>query len=168
MSGIRVRGMAEQDWPAVKAIYTIGVETGHATFETAPPATWDEFSESKRLDLCLVAINSDDRVLAWVGATPVSTRHAYRGVVEHSIYVHPEAGRRQVGTQLLTEFITLADQEDIWTIQSSVFPENTASLRLHERAGFRAVGRRERIAERDYGPLAGTWRDTILIERRKP
>lgn len=90
----------------------------------------------------------------------------YAGVVEHSIYIHPDAAGRGVGSRLLAAFLDLTDQRGMWTVQSSIFPENTASLRLHERAGFRAVGRRERIARMTYGPHAGQWRDTILVERR--
>lgn len=146
-SGIRVHGMAEPDWPAVKETYTMGIATGHATFETESPATWGEFAGKRNIGLCLVAIGADSQMLGWVGASPVSSRDAYRGVVEHSIYVHPDASGQRAGSQLLTEFITLADQEGIWTIQSSIFPENTVSLRLHERVGFRTVGRRERIAQ---------------------
>lgn len=90
------------------------------------------------------------------------------GVVEHSIYIHPDAAGQGVGSRLLAAFLAVADHAGIWTVQSSIFPENTASLRLHERAGFRTVGRRERIARMDYGPHAGRWRDTILVERRTP
>jgi phosphinothricin acetyltransferase len=90
----------------------------------------------------------------------------YRGVVEHSVYVAPQSSGRGVGRLLLEGLISAAEHTGIWTIQSSVFPENTASLRLHERAGFRQVGRRERIALMEHGPLAGQWRDTILLERR--
>lgn len=168
MSDLHVRRMTEPDWPAVKSIYTTGIATGHATFEATPPATWGEFVEKRNIGLCLVSTGTDSQILGWVGASLVSTRDAYRGVVEHSIYVHPDAHGLGIGLRLLAEFITLADQSDIWTIQSSIFPENTVSLRLHERAGFRTVGRRERIGKMTYGPLVGTWRDTILIERRKP
>ena len=83
-----------------------------------------------------------------------------------NIYIHPDAAGHGVGRRLLAAFLDLTDQRGIWTVQSSIFPENTASLRLHERAGFRAVGRRERIARMAYGPHAGQWRDTILVERR--
>ena len=90
----------------------------------------------------------------------------YRGVVEHSVYVSPDARGRGVGAELLQAFLDAADAAGIWTVQSSIFPENTASLALHDRAGFRRVGRRERIALMTYGPWAGQWRDTILVERR--
>ncbi|MDN5773648.1 MULTISPECIES: GNAT family N-acetyltransferase [Brevibacterium] len=168
MSDLHVREMVSSDWSEVKDLYRTGIETGHATFEAAPPAAWEDFCATRRLDLCRVAVDADGRILGWVGAGPVSSREVYRGVVEHSIYVHPDASGKGVGTQLLSEFISLTDQRGIWTIQSSIFPENTASLRLHEHAGFRTVGRRERIAYMTYGPLADRWRDTIAVERRRP
>lgn len=166
MEPLRFRAMAEPDWPVVESIYRAGIATGHATFETAPPATWAAFTASKRPELSLVAVNSTGQVLGWAAASPVSARAAYAGVIEHSIYIHPDAAGHGVGRRLLAAFLDLTDQHGIWTVQSSIFPENTASLRLHERAGFRAVGRRERIARMTYGPHAGQWRDTILVERR--
>lgn len=164
----RFRPMLESDWPDIETIYQAGINTGHATFETAPPADWASFTAGKHPTLSVVAVDSADRILGWAAASPVSARTVYAGVVEHSIYIHLEAAGHGVGTQLLSAFLDLADQAGIWTIQSSIFPENTASLRLHERAGFRVVGRRERIARMTYGPHAGRWRDTILVERRTP
>ena len=158
--------MTEADWPAVEMIYRAGIATGHATFESAPPASWEAFTAGKRLDLSLVTTDESGRVQGWVAASPVSVRHAYRGVVEHSIYIHPEAAGRGIRRALLEAFIALADSSGIWTIQSSIFPENIASIRLHERAGFRMIGRRESIARMTYGPHVGQWRDTILLERR--
>ncbi|MET0724860.1 MAG: N-acetyltransferase family protein [Leifsonia sp.] len=157
--------MEEADWPDVRAIYVEGIATGHATFEAEPPADWQRFDDSRILTPRLVA-HADGRVLGWAAATPVSGRAVYRGVIEHSVYVAPEARGTGVGRVLLDAFVVAADEAGHWTIQSSVFPENTASLRLHEAAGFRIVGRRERIALMSYGPAANTWRDTILIERR--
>ena len=160
--------MVESDWPDVEGIYRAGIATGHATFETAPPGTWVDFAAGKRLDLSFVAISSSGEVLGWVAASPVSSRAVYAGVVEHSIYIQPTAAGRGIGSRLLAAFLVAADQTGVWTIQSSIFPENLSSLRLHERAGFRTVGRRERIARMSYGPLSDQWRDTILLERRSP
>lgn len=157
--------MAVEDWPAVLDIYRRGIETGNATFEAAPP-TWETFEAGKLHLGRLVAVGDDGEVLGWVAASPVSSREVYRGVVEHSVYVSPDARGRRVGTALLGAFLRAADAAGIWTVQSSIFPENTASLALHDRAGFRRVGRRERIALMSYGPWAGQWRDTILVERR--
>lgn len=168
MEDVSTRPMTPADWPAVESIYAAGIAAGHATFEAEPPPDWDAFASSKRPDLMLVAVDGDDRVLGWAAAGPVSTRAVYRGVVEHSVYVDPDAAGRAVGSWLLADLLGLADRSGVWTVQSSVFPENTVSLRLHERAGFRAVGRRERIGLMRYGPLTGQWRDTVLIERRAP
>ncbi|GAA1050960.1 GNAT family N-acetyltransferase [Arthrobacter russicus] len=167
MTAVDIRPLEPADWPAVERIYREGIATGHATFETEPP-TWDAFDAGKAPGLRLVATDADGAVVGWAAASAVSARPVYRGVVEHSIYIADRAHGRGVGGVLLDAFIRAADVGGIWTIQSSIFPENTASLRLHERRGFRTVGIRERIALMDYGPLAGTWRDTILIERRRP
>lgn len=168
MEELQFRPMVESDWPDVEGIYRAGIATGHATFETAPPGTWIDFAAGKRLDLSFVAISSSGEVRGWVAASPVSSRAVYAGVVEHSIYIHPTAAGRGIGSRLLAAFLVAADQTGVWTIQSSIFPENLSSLRLHERAGFRTVGRRERIARMSYGPLSDQWRDTILLERRSP
>ncbi|OYO01075.1 N-acetyltransferase [Enemella evansiae] len=160
--------MTPADWPAVEAIYRAGIATGHATFEAEPPPDWEAFAAGKRPDLMIVAVDADDRVLGWAAAGPVSARAVYRGVVEHSVYVAPPAAGRGVGSWLLGDFLALADRSGVWTVQSSIFAENAASLSLHQRAGFRVVGRRERIGMMAYGPLAGCWRDTVLVERRSP
>ena len=159
-----VRPLRQDDWPAVEAIFREGIDGGHATFESAPP-TWEEFDAGKRPELRLVAVDATD-VLGWAAASSVSTRPVYAGVVEHSVYVADAARGRGVGSALLTALIAAAEQQGVWTIQSGIFPENTASLRLHNKHGFRVVGRRERIALMTHGPLAGTWRDTILVEHR--
>jgi L-amino acid N-acyltransferase YncA len=161
-----IRPMASDDWPAVEAIYREGIATGHATFEAEPP-TWAAFDEGK-LDVGrLVAVDSGQDVLGWASLSAVSARPAYRGVVEHSVYIAETARGRGIGRMLLAALIGAADDAGFWTIQSSIFPENIVSLALHERAGFRRVGTRERIARMTYGPAAGTWRDTVLVERRR-
>lgn len=156
----RIRAMTAADWPAVHAIYAAGIATGDATFETEPP-TWERFDATRLTGHRHVATDAADIVLGWVTAMRASEREAYRGVVEHSVYVHPEASRGGIGGMLLLALIDSTEAAGIWTIQSGVFPENAASLALHERAGFRVVGRRERI-----GRLQGVWRDVILLERR--
>lgn len=162
---MHVREMRAEDWPAVEEIYRHGIEDGEATFETRTPS-WQDFDAGKVLAPRLVAHDVDGRVVGWAAATPVSSRAAYRGVIEHSVYVHRDVRGRGIGALLLDAFIDGAEAAGYWTIQSSVFPENAASLRTHERAGFRIVGRRERIAQSLLGPHAGQWRDTVLIERR--
>lgn len=162
MTGIRP--LVAADWPAVREIYAAGIATGNATFEAEPP-DWAHFDAGKLPDLRLVAVDGET-VLGWAAASLVSTREVYRGVVEHSVYVAPAASGRGIGGLLVAALLDAADAGGYWTVQSSIFPENEASLRLHRRAGFREVGRRERIALMSYGPSAGRWRDTILIERR--
>lgn len=160
-----VRAMTAADWPQVEAIFAAGIAGGEATFETATPE-WEAFDAGKLAQPRLVAVGDDGAVRGWVAASRVSTREAYRGVIEHSVYVHPDHRGEGIGRLLLDAFIAASEDAGVWTIQSSVFPENTASLRLHEAAGFRVVGRRERIARSALGPHAGSWRDTVLIERR--
>ena len=161
-----VRPMEASDWPAVQEIYAAGIGTGNATFEAEPPS-WDAFDRSRVPDARLVACDADGSVIGWAAASRISAREVYRGVIEHSIYVDPAAQGTGAGRQLLTAFIETTNAAGYWMIQSSIFPENVASLTLHERAGFRTVGRRERIARMGYGPHAGKWRDTILIELRR-
>lgn len=156
--------MTAADWPAVEAVYRAGIADGHATFETEPP-TWEAF-DAGRLDVCRLVAEDAGAVLGWVAVSPVSARPVYAGVVEHSVYVAAAARGRGVGRALLDRLNEDSAAAGIWTIQASIFPENTASLTLHERAGFRVIGRRERVALMTYGPLADTWRDTLLIERR--
>ncbi|SDJ52552.1 phosphinothricin acetyltransferase [Frankineae bacterium MT45] len=144
----------------VLSIYQAGIDEGNATFETAAPS-WEEF-DARRLDgHRFVAIDEDDHVLGWVAVVPVSDRCVYAGVVEHSVYVAPTARGRGVGRILLNRLIESTEAAGIWTIQSGIFPENTASAALHQAAGFRQVGYRERL-----GQHHGTWRDVVLIERR--
>lgn len=154
-----LRALTAADWPEVERIYAVGIATGDATFETEPP-TWEEFDASKLRDHRVVAVE-DGRVVGWVAATPVSDRCVYTGVAEHSVYVDPSASGRGVGRALLEALIASTEAAGIWTLQSGVFPENAASLALHERCGFRVVGRRQRL-----GRLHGRWRDVLFIERR--
>jgi L-amino acid N-acyltransferase YncA len=161
----RIREMTAADWPQVEAIFAAGIAGGEATFETSVPG-WEQFDAGKIPDARPVAVDDADTVVGWAAASLVSTRAVYRGVIEHSVYVDPAHHGQGVGRLVLDAFIEAAERAGYWTIQSSIFPENAASLRLHERAGFRVVGRRERIARSQLGPHAGTWRDTILLERR--
>jgi phosphinothricin acetyltransferase len=162
---MHTRDMTPADWPEVEEIYHHGIEDGEATFETATP-TWEAFDSGRVPAPRLVTCDDGGRVLAWAAGSLVSTRAAYRGVIEHSVYVHRDARGRGLGRILLDAFVTACDEAGFWTIQSSVFPENTASLRVHESAGFRVIGTRQRIARSELGAHAGQWRDTVLIERR--
>jgi phosphinothricin acetyltransferase len=144
---------------AVLAIYQAGIEEGNATFETCAPG-WAAFTAARLPAHRYVAI-TEGRVAGWVTASAVSGRCVYAGVVEHSVYVHPAARGRGIGRRLLGALIASTEAAGIWTIQSGIFPENAASLALHQAAGFRVVGTRERI-----GRHRGRWRDVVLIERR--
>lgn len=157
-----ITAMTDEHGAQVLDIYRLGIATGHATFETEPP-TWDRFTATRLADHRFVALDTDGRVLGWVACSAVSDRCVYAGVVEHSVYVHPGAQGRGVGKALLHALIDSTEQAGVWTIQSGVFPENTASLALHTACGFRTVGTRERV-----GRHHGTWRDVVLIERRSP
>jgi phosphinothricin acetyltransferase len=151
--------MTAADWPAVRAIYEDGIAAGNATFETAAPA-WPEW-DARHLPHSRLIARADGAVLGWAALSPVSARGVYRGVAEVSIYVAGRARRQGVGLGLMEALIAESERQGIWTLQAGIFPENTASVELHRRAGFRVVGLRERI-----GCLRGTWRDTVLLERR--
>jgi phosphinothricin acetyltransferase len=157
---MEIRELASSDWPVVAAIWADGMATGDATFETEVPS-WEEFDRTRLPGHRLVAVDGD--VVGWAALTPTSPRDCYAGVAENSVYVAADARGRGVGSALLDALLAGADAGGIWTVQTSVFPENEASVALHLHAGFRVVGRRERIAR-----LNGVWRDTLFLERRSP
>ena len=146
----------------ILAVYQLGIDEGDATFETSAP-NWETFDRTHLPAHRLVALDPAGHVLGWVATAAVSGRCVYAGVVEHSVYVHPAARGRGDGAALLDALVASTEAAGIWTIQAGVFPENGASLALHERAGFRRVGRRERL-----GRHHGRWRDVLLLERRSP
>jgi len=162
---VTVAPMTAEHADAVLRIYDEGIATGHATFQSAAP-TWAAFDADHLPAHRLVALDDDGAVLGWVAAAPVSGRCVYSGVVEHSVYVAAAARGRGVGRTLLTALVGSAREAGVWTLESGVFPENTASLRLHTEAGFRVVGTRERLGLMGHGPLAGQWRDVVLLEKR--
>jgi phosphinothricin acetyltransferase len=156
-----IRPMALGDADAVLAIYQAGLDGGQASFETRAPE-WAEFDTARLPQHRHVAADAATGVvLGWVAVSAVSSRRVYAGVVEHSVYVDPAHHGRGLGSSLLRALIASTEAAGIWTIQSSIFPENGASFRLHERAGFRVVGTRERVARHH-----GWWRDTVMLERR--
>jgi L-amino acid N-acyltransferase YncA/protein-tyrosine-phosphatase/DNA-binding transcriptional ArsR family regulator len=157
---IRIEPLVAEDWPEVAAIYAQGIASGNATFETAPP-TWERWDQGHLPGHRLVARAGDGQVVAWAALAPVSDRCAYAGVAEGSIYVAERARGLGVGRRLLTALVERAEEAGIWTVQTGIFPENTASVELHRRCGFRVVGVRERL-----GQLHGRWRDVLLLERR--
>lgn len=153
--------MAPADWPVVAEIYEQGIEDGDATFEVAVPS-WAEWDAS-HLRWHRIVARVGEEVAGWGALAPVSDRCAYRGVAWDSVYVRREARARGIGQLLLERLVRDADAAGIWTLQAGVFPENAASIALHQRCGFRIVGVRERLGRQD-----GTWRDVVLLERRSP
>ena len=166
-----VREMTEADWSAVRAIYQAGIATGNATFEAAAP-DWEHWDATHLPGHRLVAVlpghigvrpgpGGGEVVVGWAALAPVSDRCAYAGVAENSVYVDPDHHGHGIGRALLLALVDRAEAAGIWTVQTGIFPENTASVALHRACGFRVVGRRERL-----GRLNGVWRDVLFLERR--
>ena len=151
--------MKPDDWPAVSEIYLDGIATGDATFETSVPE-WKTWDADHRPDCRLVA-RSGNRVVGWAALSPVSDRCVYGGVGEVSVYVRFEDAGRGIGKALLGNLIERSESQGLWTLQAGIFPENTPSVALHLKHGFREIGRRVRI-----GQINGVWRDVLLFERR--
>jgi phosphinothricin acetyltransferase len=156
---VTISHLRPEHWPAVARIYAEGIATGNATFETEVPS-WERWNNSHLQEHRFVALRDDD-VVGWVAVGPVSDRCVYGGVVENSVYVAESVRGQGLGQLLLERLIASTEAAGIWTIQTGIFPENEASVRLHQRVGFEIVGPRKRL-----GKLAGAWRDVILLERR--
>ena len=154
-----VIALLPEHWPAVKAIYEAGLATGNASFQTSAPG-WEEWDKAHLAHSRLVALDGDT-VTGWAALTPVSSRCVYAGVAEVSVYIDASHRGQGVGKALLEALVTASEANGIWTLQAGIFPENKASIRLHEGAGFRHVGVREKI-----GQMGDRWRDTVLLERR--
>jgi phosphinothricin acetyltransferase len=153
--------MNASHWPAVRAIYEKGIATGNATFQKEAPS-WEVWDKA-HLPYCRLVAMSGEGILGWAALSPVSARPVYAGVAEVSIYIDDAAKGKGIGFKLLSALVKESEQHNYWTLQAGIFPENIASIRLHEKCGFRHVGRREKI-----GKMDGQWRDTILMERRSP
>jgi phosphinothricin acetyltransferase len=151
--------MTPADWEEVRRIYAEGIATGNATLETEPPS-WERWDRGHRPDSRFVA-REGARVVGWAALSRVSERCAYEGVAEVSVYVGADARGRGVGRSLLDELVRASEDAGVWTLQAGIFPENAASIALHERCGFRVAGIRQRL-----GRLRGKWRDVVLLERR--
>ncbi|MCA9912425.1 MAG: N-acetyltransferase [Anaerolineae bacterium] len=156
---MKIREMMAHDWPVVRTIYQEGIDTGLATFETEIP-TW-EYWHDTHLQAGRLVAEDETSMLGWAALTAVSHRCVYGGVAEVSIYIANAARGQGVGTALLNALIRCSEDENLWTLQATILGGNDASVRLHEKCGFRMVGYREKIAQ-----LHGQWRDTILMERR--
>lgn len=160
MNGFEIVPLQASDWPAVQRIYAEGIATGHATFETAVTPDWETWDAGKRPDCRLVA-KTDGDILGWAALSPVSKRAVYAGVAEVSVYVGNQARGRGVGKALLHALVAASEEAGVWTLMASIFPENEASVAIHQQCGFRLLGRRHRIAQHH-----GIWRDTVILERR--
>jgi phosphinothricin acetyltransferase len=165
---MRIDALRPSDWGDVRRIFLEGIASGNATFETEAP-DWETWDRAHRADARLIARDADAvasaktpfSVLGWAALTRVSQRRAYNGVAEVSVYVAAAARGKGVGTALLEELVRASEAAGVWTLQAGIFPENAASIAIHEACGFRRVGLRERI-----GRLNGVWRDVVLLERR--
>ena len=159
METIQITQMKKADWPVVSRIYKQGIATGMATFEQEIPE-WDYWNQHHVYSCRLVA-KKGEKILGWAALSSVSSRCVYGGVAEVSVYVAAEARGNRIGERLLSRLIAESEDEGYWTLQSGIFPENVASINLHEKLGFRKIGFRERI-----GQLHGVWKDNILMEKR--
>ncbi len=158
---VAIEPLQPEHWQAVARIYAQGIATGNATFETEVPS-WERWDASHLPDQRLVVLRAGELV-GWAALSPVSDRCVYGGVAEESVYVAEEARGQGVGRALLEALVESSEAAGIWTIETGIFPENEASVRLHERVGFRVVGVRKRL-----GKHHGVWRDVLLLERRSP
>lgn len=153
-----------EDWPQVRSIYIEGIGTGNSTFE-ADASEWEKW-DSTHIQEHRFVIREGDSVVAWAAISPISTRRVYSGVAELSLYVKAGHRGKGIGSVLLKAIIDSTEKAGLWTLQGGIFPENTASLRLVKKHGFKEIGRREKIGKMTYGNFAGTWRDVVLVERR--
>ena len=154
-----IRSIKQSDWSEVSRIYKAGIETGMATFETTVP-TWETWNQ-KYHPFCRLLLVENSKIAGWAALAPVSKRKVYQGVAEVSIYMDTLFRAKGLGKLIFEELITESEKQGIWTLQSGIFPENMASIHLHQKMGFRMIGYREKIAQ-----LKGVWKDNVLLERR--
>jgi len=155
----KLRTMTPDDWQEVARIYKEGLDTGNATFQQVVP-TWEEWNNGHSKSCRIVAF-VDGAMAGWAALSAVSSRAVYAGVAEVSVYIGSNFRGQRIGDQLMKQLIAESEAEGFWTLQSSIFPENEASIRLHEKYGFRTLGYREKV-----GKMNGIWRDTVIMERR--
>lgn len=159
-NGLHIRSMQDYDWPFVRSIYIEGISTNNATFEINAPTNWEDWN-NRYLPTCRLVATYNQEVVGWVMLTKVSPRECYAGLAEISIYIEKKSRGKGIGFKLLSNLINNSEKNGFWTLQAGIFPENSASLSLFQKCGFREVGVREKIAN-----LSGKWRDMILLERR--
>lgn len=156
---VEIVKMNSTDWLAVAEIYKQGIDSGMATFEKRIP-DWKQWDEN-HIESCRLVAKDVDNIVGWAALSSVSSRCVYGGVAEVSVYVSSLERGKKIGERLLRKLIEQSEEQGYWTLQSGIFPENVASIRLHEKLGFRKIGFRERIGELD-----GIWKDNILMEKR--
>jgi len=162
---MRVRSMTVSDGDRVVEIYGQAIKSGHATFQENP-GTWKDWDQGHLKECRLVACDDNDIVIGWAGLSGVSNRCVYRGIAEISVYVDPNHHGKGIGKALLSALIAASEENGIWSLEAGIFPENEASLVLHKALGFEIVGRKRGLGRMGYGPLAGQWRDVMLLQRR--
>jgi len=154
-----IRNIEQENFYQVAEIYKQGIETGIATFQNDIP-DWESWDKS-HLPNCRIAVFEDNEMAGWAALTPVSSRCVYAGVAEVSVYVAAKFRGKKVGEFLLNHLIKESEKAGFWTLQSGIFPDNTGSIKLHEKCGFRRIGYREKIGIKD-----GIWKDNVIMERR--
>ncbi|WP_249871468.1 GNAT family N-acetyltransferase [Oceanobacillus saliphilus] len=155
----KIDKMIDSDWEQVQAIYIQGIQTKNATFEEAAPS-WESWNKG-HIEVCRFVVREGEKIHGWAALSPTSDRRAFAGIAELSIYLRLESAGKGIGILLIQKMIEASEAAGFWTLQSGIFPENVSSMKLHEKAGFRIIGIRERM-----GKLNGVWRDVAMMERR--
>lgn len=162
---MNIRAMTDDDGTSVVDIYARGIQSGNATFQD-DAGTWQIWSDGHLNECRLVACDDEGRVVGWAGLSGVSSRCVYRGVAEISVYVDPDCQGQGLGKALLAALVVESERQGIWSLEAGIFPENKASIALHHGLGFETVGRKRGLGRMSYGPMAGQWRDVMLLQRR--
>lgn len=156
---LHFRSIEKQDWSRVSEIYAQGIVTGNATFQQDIPS-WQDW-DSNHIKTCRILVEKNQQIIGWAALSPVSSRVVYKGVAEVSVYIDLQYSGQKIGVSLLHQLILASEKHGFWTLQAGIFPENIASLKIHEHLGFHTIGTREKV-----GKMKGVWRDTVIIERR--
>lgn len=156
---IIITSLKPEHYEEVKAIYTQGIIGGNSTFETEPP-TWSDWDKKHLFHSRVIAL-LNNKVVGWAALSGVSDRCAYSGVTENSVYVDKHYQGNGIGLALLKKLIEESETNGIWTIEARIFPENKASISLHQKCGFRILGEYH-----NRGKMGNTWRNVVLMERR--
>ena len=155
-----IEEMKASDWEEVSQIYLEGINTGIATFQNSIP-NFEDWNNG-HIKSCRLVAKSEGKILGFAALTPTSSRPVYSGVAEVSIYIGENHRGLGLGHALMTNIIKLSEENNFWTLQSGIIRENTASIELHKKCGFREIGFREKVAKMDNG----IWHDTVLMEHR--